>query len=273
MDNFLRDGSGAFRSNLAVFLSVASVGFIGFAQFHQIYINYRYKSLPGLSPSFMIFWLAGDFINLVSCLFSYKIAIQSLIALYLVLIDLVSVLQILWIKYHYGEISDIIIDYSFILNSNLDDIDDTDDTDDTDEIDDDSFNNENDIIDNVIADNVIADKSFSLKLNSVAPILVLFVFNSSPDNVSYILVYVSSLCFILSRLMQIIKNQDRQTTRGLSSWMFISMIIGNVLYIITLFVLSEGDSQYIIDRTPWLISSIGTLILDMVILLQCYFSS
>ena len=59
------------------------------AQVPQLVLNYRAKSARGLSPYFLLQWLAGDSFNLIGCVLTGDQApTQTYTAVYFVLSDL-----------------------------------------------------------------------------------------------------------------------------------------------------------------------------------------
>ena len=75
-----------------------------------------------------------------------------------------------------------------------------------------------------------------------------------------------------SRFPQIIKNFRRGSTEGVSGTMFLLAIGGNVFYATSILLSkneSENWSEYITSHLPWLIGSLGTVVLDVTLFLQC----
>lgn len=83
----------------------------------------------------------------------------------------------------------------------------------------------------------------------------------------YLIGFISAILYIASRIPQILLNFRRKSTSGLSQWMFIAVICGNLTYALSI-VLYSTDSSYLATRFPWLAGSLGTLLLDCVIFWQ-----
>lgn len=82
------------------------------------------------------------------------------------------------------------------------------------------------------------------------------------------LAWISVFIYIIGRLPQIYKNYKSKSTHGLSSSMFILIILGNVFYISSIIVISTSPA-YIIKNLPWIILICGCTLFDLIILLQC----
>lgn len=83
---------------------------------------------------------------------------------------------------------------------------------------------------------------------------------------------VSSLLYLFSRLPQIYTNFVRKSTEGVSFFLFALVILGNTLYGLSVLLKNpeygQPEGNYIIHHLPWLIGSLGTLSLDLVITMQ-----
>lgn len=83
---------------------------------------------------------------------------------------------------------------------------------------------------------------------------------------------VSSVLYLSSRLPQMHTNFKRKSTEGVSYFLFGLVILGNTSYGLSVLLKNpdegQGEKSYIIHHLPWLIGSLGTLLLDLVISLQ-----
>ena len=84
-----------------------------------------------------------------------------------------------------------------------------------------------------------------------------------------ILGWVSAICYISSRMPQIIKNFKRKRTYGLSPYFFITAFLGNTTYGISIF-LKNSSWDYIWLQFPWLVGSLGILFFDFTVLVQFF---
>jgi uncharacterized protein with PQ loop repeat len=73
--------------------------------------------------------------------------------------------------------------------------------------------------------------------------------------------------YIFGRFPQIYENWNTKTTEGLSLLMYIFTILGNLCYIGVIYFTPE----YLKENIPWLISSLFSILLDIIIILQYYY--
>ena len=81
--------------------------------------------------------------------------------------------------------------------------------------------------------------------------------------------WISSALYVFSRIPQILKNIERQSCEGLSMFMFVMGVMGNLTYSGSIFVWSL-DPQFLWEKLPWIIGSIGTLAFDFTIFVQFF---
>lgn len=83
---------------------------------------------------------------------------------------------------------------------------------------------------------------------------------------------VSSVLYLCSRLPQIYTNFQRKSTEGVSYFLFALVILGNTLYGLSVLLKNpdggQGERSYLLHHLPWLIGSLGTLALDLLISVQ-----
>lgn len=83
---------------------------------------------------------------------------------------------------------------------------------------------------------------------------------------------VSSVLYLCSRLPQMYTNFKRKSTEGVSYFLFALVILGNTLYGLSVLLKNpdggQAESSYMIHHLPWLIGSLGTLSLDIIISIQ-----
>ncbi|KAM9830280.1 lysosomal amino acid transporter 1 homolog [Syngnathus typhle] len=85
---------------------------------------------------------------------------------------------------------------------------------------------------------------------------------------------VSSVLYLFSRLPQIYTNFKRKSTKGVSFFLFALVILGNTTYGLSVLMKNpdqgQGENSYVIHHLPWLIGSLGTLVLDLFISVQFF---
>ncbi|KAI9531161.1 hypothetical protein NQZ68_000656 [Dissostichus eleginoides] len=83
---------------------------------------------------------------------------------------------------------------------------------------------------------------------------------------------VSSVLYLCSRLPQMYTNYKRKSTEGVSYFLFALVILGNTTYGLSVLLKNpdegQGEKSYMIHHLPWLIGSLGTLSLDVIISFQ-----
>ncbi|KAM9351125.1 lysosomal amino acid transporter 1 homolog [Symphorus nematophorus] len=83
---------------------------------------------------------------------------------------------------------------------------------------------------------------------------------------------VSSVLYLCSRLPQMYTNFKRKSTEGVSYFLFALVILGNTTYGLSVLLKNpdegQGEKSYLIHHLPWLIGSLGTLTLDLIISIQ-----
>jgi uncharacterized protein with PQ loop repeat len=95
--------------------------------------------------------------------------------------------------------------------------------------------------------------------------------NPRPYEIPYLwgtlLGWGSAACYLSSRLPQLYENYRRQTTEGLSPHYFLSAFVGNMAYGLSIF-LHDSSWQYIWRQFPWLVGSLGNIVLDFGMIYQ-----
>lgn len=84
-----------------------------------------------------------------------------------------------------------------------------------------------------------------------------------------ILGWITMTLYITGRFPQIILNYNRKSTQGLSILMYILTICGNTCYVASLLFWSI-EPEYIRTNTPWIISSVVTILLDFFVIWQYF---
>lgn len=82
--------------------------------------------------------------------------------------------------------------------------------------------------------------------------------------------YLSALSYLCSRFPQIWHNLQRKSTAGLSVFIFFLSIAGNVTYGVSV-ILMATSVQSILVALPWLLGSLGTVLLDVALLMQFWY--
>lgn len=95
---------------------------------------------------------------------------------------------------------------------------------------------------------------------------------STKEIIGYIIGSISSVLYLCSRLPQMHINYTRKSTEGVSYFLFALVILGNTMYGLSVLLKNpeqgQGEGSYIIHLLPWLVGSLGTLSLDLLISIQ-----
>lgn len=82
--------------------------------------------------------------------------------------------------------------------------------------------------------------------------------------------WASASLYLGSRISQVVKNNERSSAEGLSLAMVFCAIAANFTYGISIFM-RLYSWQELIAKAPWLVGSLGTVSLDIIILLQSHY--
>ena len=205
----------------------------------QMWKNYKNKSGEGLSLDFLWIWLIGDFFNILGIITMNDFLYTMLfLALYYTLADIVLIIQV----YYYQYSNDFQNEEQRPL-----------------------FSNENSPL--MMTTNQLS-LVFIVSLVTIISISGLYFFVSL-QTFSLIIGWISAVLYVFSRIPQIRKNFLNRSVDGLSLYMFLIGITGNVLFCASI-LLKSMDRDYIIQVLPWLFGSFGTIMLDVLIGIQFY---
>lgn len=94
--------------------------------------------------------------------------------------------------------------------------------------------------------------------------------NDTTKTIGVVLAYCSATVYLTSRLPQILKNYTRKSVAGLSPYMFMCAVMGNLTYALGVLIKKPSESE-LVDALPFLIGSLGTICFDLVILMQHFY--
>ncbi|XP_041507128.1 lysosomal amino acid transporter 1 homolog isoform X2 [Microtus oregoni] len=90
--------------------------------------------------------------------------------------------------------------------------------------------------------------------------------------IGFVIGSISSVLYLLSRLPQIRTNFLRQSTQGISYSLFALVMLGNTLYGLSVLLknpeVGQSEGSYLLHHLPWLVGSLGVLLLDTIISVQ-----
>ena len=233
------------REQLSFGFGITSTLIWMWAQLPQVYMNFKYKRVDGLSIQFLCFLVLGDVSNLTGCLITGGLITQIITSSFFCFIDTFCTLQWIYYKLIYPRCCNKQIDESMA-----------------------TFTNSN-------GDSKGGIVPILPGLATAALLSQSLTANDYPDPYSkeYIagslIGWISGVVYSSSRIAQIIKNFRRKRTDGLSIQFFISAWLGNCTYAISIF-LKDSHWGYIWMQFPWLVGSMGPMILDFIVLTQFF---
>jgi uncharacterized protein with PQ loop repeat len=104
-------------------------------------------------------------------------------------------------------------------------------------------------------------------LNVLIGVVLSYTIKDLNNDVGGVISWITMSLYIIGRFPQIYENWNTKTTEGLSILMYIFTILGNLFYIGVIF----SSPEYLAKNIPWLISSIFSILLDIIIISQHYY--
>lgn len=275
-----------------------------FAQLPQIIENHINQSVNGVNVMFLTCWILGDVTNLIGCLLTRALPLQTLIAGYYCFIDVILSFQYWYytriFPYHViphnllqspnqgaktpgsrskdssGRTNRFDLENGISLPRNMKS----------------SPINLSNNLDNSFVNKILKAGLIGKQIKPARSLptgravvttststLALFLSNHK-DDIGKALAWICSCFYLSSRSPQILTNYRNKSTKGLSPLLFLFAMIGNILYTISiafdLVALSQlnDDSRFhrvLHDEIPFLIGSGGAAFFDMIILMQVYY--
>jgi len=202
----------------------------------QIYKNYVNKGGEALSLKFLWIWLVGDLFNVAGIVTGSLLPTMLILAIYYTLADAVLIAQI----YHYRRRGR--------KNSEADRLLHVEET------------------ENAIHEIAKCSKRWITYVGGIVVVIV-STLGIRYLGMSQYMGWCSALLYIGSRIPQIVKIARMESTSGLSLWMFLFGIAGNLFYSLSI-VLQSTERDFLLKNASWLVGSLGTLLLDVIIGLQ-----
>ena len=230
------------------YVGMSSLLFWVMCQLPQFVTNYRNKSADALAALLLIQWLCGDITNLLGSILTKQLAFQKLSALLFVMMDVAMISQ----KFIYAkggrwptrtiEVSGstqplLIATVALICLPSM-------------------------AAAVVQAEPWIDTDSFRMIPSCEPP-------NDASEGtivLGNVLGWISSCFYVGSRVAQITKNYQRQSTEGVAPTMFVFAIFGNLTYSLGILLRWERVGK----ATPWLTGSLMCLSMDIFIVTQSY---
>lgn len=230
----------------------------------QQWNNYTTKSVHGLSPYLLVFWLLGDTFNLVGCVLTNQLPFQTYLSCYFVFSDLI--LDIQFYYYHTKNNCDTIqseMDGSIVVE----------------------LEDENNINDGGYTSSLTSMKpkflsksqiiTATTSLLSISPASALPLPNISTyskansingETLGLIFAWSCTIMYCCSRVPQLYHNYVRKSVDGISPLLFTFALLANLTYAMSILVSDVPNNmsykEFIWNEFPYLLGSLGTVIFD-----------
>lgn len=205
------------------------------SQLPQIYLNFKNQCCEGLALGFLLFLTVGDISNLVGCLLTGGLVTQIITSSFFCIMDGFCLLQ-----YFYFEF----LRPRFFPGIKKD------------------YNNEVHTM----------DESNPTTIAAAATAVIAAAYPNPYSKellLGTLIGWLSTIVYASSRGFQIYKNYKRKKTEGISAQFYISAFLGNLTYAISIFI-KDSHWGYVWLQLPWIIGSIGPILLDTTVLIQFF---
>lgn len=207
----------------------------------QVYEAYRNaKGEEAMSFGFLFFLFSGDLTSFAGCYLTSQLPIQVITVVFYIFTDLILISQFLYykIKNSSSRKSPVLKWLCFMWCGSASLV-------------------------LLTLPKLIVDNSASLDTKSTS---------KSVEVTGYVCGYLASVFYLSSRLPQLYKNFQRQSTEGTSYMLFALAMMGNGTYglsvIVVLPALKGSKQTFIIKHLAWLIGSLGVIVLDFFVTAQ-----
>ncbi|NXN15713.1 LAAT1 protein, partial [Indicator maculatus] len=235
----------------SIILGLLSILCFAAASFPQFYQACKTGIMDrALSIYFLLGWLGGDLLNLIGSFLADQLPLQVYTAIYYVLADLVMLSLYFYykMKNRSGFTAPINAAFFFLSLGMLSTV---------------SFLGRG----AAVAQEPVTFKGRSL-LSAHVDELGLKPFSRS-EIIGFTIGSISSVLYLCSRVPQIYTNYKRKSTVGVSYSLFALVMLGNLLYGLSVLLKNpepgQGDGDYVLHHLPWLVGSLGVLSLDVVV--------
>ncbi|XP_074874235.1 lysosomal amino acid transporter 1 homolog isoform X2 [Carettochelys insculpta] len=206
-----------------------------------------------LSIYFLLGWLGGDSLNLIGSFLADQLPLQVYTAIYYVLADLVMLSMYIYYKVrnrNRGYSVQINAAVAFICLGTL---------------------SATSCLGS--SDSTIEPVTFRGRMLLSAPVAQGgYETFTKKEIIGFTIGSLSSLLYLCSRVPQIYTNFKRKSTSGVSYFLFALVMLGNLLYGISVLLKNpdpgQAEGNYVLHHLPWLIGSLGVLSLDIIISFQ-----
>lgn len=227
----------SLKEGLSGVFGAISIAFWLITVYPQLIENYKRKSGDSISLYFLFLWLLGDIFSLAGSIWGRLISVIIAVQAYFFLADLLLIIQVI----HYKRRS--------YLRSKI------------------RLSVFKGTTPCQVFVSLIVVVLFGV-LGWVITVLVGGVKKSgteSPKTSGFLILgYIGAFFYLSARIPQIIKNFRNKSTEGLSLLFFVYTVLGNLTYSASI-LLIDISHKYVMTNLPWLLSSLGTLIMDFMV--------
>uniref|UniRef100_H3CEZ5 Lysosomal amino acid transporter 1 homolog n=1 Tax=Tetraodon nigroviridis TaxID=99883 RepID=H3CEZ5_TETNG len=242
------------RDMASIYLGLLSIVFFMVSSLPQCYSSIKNGNMDSaLSIWFLLLWLSGDSCNVIGSFLADQLPLQTYTAIYYVIADLVMLSLYFYYKVKHrtaGSWSTLLaVGATCVLG---------------------------------LGSSCVALPGFSAHPQVNPPGFRSRALLSTADAtikpftpkeiIGFSIGSLSSVLYLCSRFPQIYINFKRKSTEGLSYFLFGLVIVGNTMYGLSVLLKNpnwdEDEKGYMIHHLPWLIGSLGTLMLDLIVSFQ-----
>uniref|UniRef100_A0A1A8FSW6 Lysosomal amino acid transporter 1 homolog n=1 Tax=Nothobranchius korthausae TaxID=1143690 RepID=A0A1A8FSW6_9TELE len=246
-----RDG----RDMASVYLGLLSIVCFMVSSLPQYYSSCKSGNMDSaLSIWFLLLWLAGDSCNLVGSYLADQLPIQRYTAIYYVVADLVMLGMYSYYKFRHKRSQSRMVLHVLSLSCVLS------------------------LTASLARFSGLEHQPETISSGFRSRSLLSATDNDSikafttKEIIGFTIGSLSSVLYLCSRLPQMYTNFKRKSTEGVSYFLFALVILGNTTYGLSVLLKNpdsgQGESSYLVHHLPWLIGSLGTLSLDLIISVQ-----
>ncbi|XP_026223625.1 lysosomal amino acid transporter 1 homolog [Anabas testudineus] len=241
------------RDMASVYLGLLSIVCFMISSIPQYYSSCKTGNMDrALSIWFLLLWLGGDSCNLLGSFLADQLPLQTYTAIYYVFADLIMLAMYLYYKMRNRMAENRRVLYVVGVTCIL------------------GFTTSLTHLPGLGTQQEMVPSGFrSRGLLSTSDHIKEF---TTKEIIGFCIGSISSVLYLCSRLPQIYTNFKRKSTEGVSYFLFALVILGNSTYGLSVLLKNpetgQGERSYLIHHLPWLIGSLGTLSLDLIITIQ-----
>ncbi|KAM6924968.1 lysosomal amino acid transporter 1 homolog [Xenentodon cancila] len=240
------------RDMASIYLGLLSILCFMVSSLPQYYSSCKKGNMDSaLSIWFLLLWLGGDSCNLVGSFLADQLPLQTYTAVYYVLADLLMLTMYMYYKVRNRMAANRRVMHMVGLSCFL------------------GFTASLTHLPGADLQPDMTSSGFrsrSLLSTSDASSITAF---TTKEIIGFSIGSVSSVLYLCSRLPQMYTNFKRKSTEGVSYFLFALVILGNTTYGLSVLLKNpdngQGENSYLVHHLPWLVGSLGTLGLDVIV--------